>query len=367
MTTFFKVLNFFAFFTIALSNYLDSCLDSYKDSHVIKKFENWVNLHKIQAKDDHHLAHMFKNWLSNDKFIEETNSRNLTYTLGHNVYSGMNSDEFIEFMGLRINKDLLSTKKNKYLKGNIYIVQDEIIDLSDLPSSIDWRTKGVVNSVQSQDQCGSCWAFSATASLESASAIKYGKLTKLSEQQLVSCAGLKYGNLGCNGGMYDGAWNYVRDFGGQCSESSYPYTSNKGDTGSCLKDCLVVSGTKVSTYVSVKSKSDTAMMTALTVGPVSIAIEADTRSYQMYKNGIYNDFEGCNSNYKTKGATSQPNIDHAVVLIGYSSENGQDYYILRNSWGISWGENGIMRIARGSQYAPWGMCGVLYDPMYPVV
>jgi len=373
MTRFFKVLSFFALFSVALSN----CLESYRDSSVIDRFKNWIDVHKIQARDDHHLAHMFENWLSNDKFIIETNSRNLTYTLGHNAFSGMNSEEFGEFMGFKANEELLA-KGDGFLRGSIPTVsQGDVLDVSALPTSVDWRTKGVVNPVQNQMQCGSCWAFSATASLESASAIKYGSLPKLSEQQLVSCAGLKYGNLGCNGGMYDSAWNYVKDFGGQCSESAYPYTSGNGNTGSCVKSCSAVSGTKVSSYVTVTPKSDSALMTALTVGPVSIAIEADTRSFQLYSSGIYSDFEGCNANSKTKGANSQPNIDHAVVLVGYGTQNGQDYYILRNSWDTTWGDvkettNGVsnagyMLIARGSQYAPWGVCGLLYQPEYPVV
>jgi C1A family cysteine protease len=358
----YKFLSFFALFTVALSN----SLNSYRDSTVIERFKNWVEQHRIEARDDHHLAHMFDNWLSNDKFIEETNGKNLTYTLGHNAYSGMNSDEFAEFMGFRANQDSLA-KGNGNLRGAVPTVQqDEVLDLSALPTSVDWRTKGVVNSVRDQGQCGSCWAFSGTSTVESAVAIKTGHLYDLSEQQAVSCAGLKYGNLGCNGGFYDGLWNW--DKSGMCSEASYPYTSGvTKETGSCQNTCTPVSETKVASYVTVTPKSDSAMMTALTVEPVSIAIEADTRSFQLYSGKIYSDFEGCNSNSKTKGATSQPNIDHAVVLVGYGSENGQDYYILRNSWSTSWGENGYMKISRGSQYAPWGMCGLLYQPEYPVV
>lgn len=367
----------FLSFVIVLVSVGANTLNSHRDSSVIERFKNWVEEHHIFARDDHHLAHMFDNWVSNDKFIEETNSRNLSYTLGHNAFSGMNSEEFGEFMGFRANQDLLA-KGDGFLRGSIPTVQQgDVLDVSALPTEVDWRTKGVVNAVQNQASCGSCWAFSATASLESASAIKYGKLPKLSEQQLVSCAGLKYGNLGCNGGNYFSAWNYVKDVGGQCSESSYPYTSGNGDTGSCVKGCSAVSGTKVTSYVDVTPNSDSALMTALTVGPVSIAIEADTRSFQLYNGGIYSDFTGCNKNSGTKGANSQPNIDHAVVLVGYGSSSGQDYYILRNSWDTTWGDvkgttNGVsnagyMLIARGSQYGPYGMCGVLYDPMQPVV
>ena len=323
--------NLFKFFCLLASMLVVTAnsLGSYKDSSVIERFRNWVDTHNIQSRDDHHLAHMFENWLENDKFIDFTNGRNLTYTLGHNVYSGMNTEEFSEFMGFRANEELLA-KGDGNLRGSIPTVsQGEIMDLSALPTSVDWRTKGVVSAIRDQGQCGSCWAFSGTSTVESSVAIKTGHLYDLSEQQAVSCAGLKYGNLGCNGGMYDGLWKFL-EVSGQCSESSYPYTSGATQqTGSCQNTCSPVAGTKVSSYVSVTTKSDSAMMTALNVEPVSIAIEADTRSFQLYSGNIYNDFEGCNANSKTKGATSQPNIDHAVVLVGYGSENGQDYYILR--------------------------------------
>lgn len=360
MSKFLKFLGLFA----TLATFANSQI-FHQDSSVIERFKNWVDTHRIQANDDHHLAHMFENWLSNDKFIELTNAKNLTYTVGHNAFSGMNSEEFAEFMGFRANQELLA-KGDGFLRGSVPTVQQEgIMDLESLPTSVDWRTKGVVSDIRNQAQCGSCWAFSGTSTVESAVAIKTGHLYDLSEQQSVSCAGLRYGNLGCNGGYYSGLWDFSKDNNGICSEADYPYTSGNGNTGSCIKGCTPVSGTKVQSYVDVTPNSDTAMMTGLTVGPLSIAIEADQKSFQMFHSGIYNDYEGCNSNSK-KGADSQPNIDHAVVLVGYGTENGQDYYILRNSWG-DWGENGYMKIARGNQYGPYGVCGVLYDPMYPIV
>lgn len=365
MQGFLKVFSFLAVLVAVSANAFNSI--NHRDTSVIERFKNWVEMHSIQATDDHHLAHMFENWLSNDKFIIETNSLNLTYTLGHNAYSGMNSGEFGEFMGFNANGELLA-KGTEFLRGSVPTEkQTDVSNTESLPSSIDWRQKGVVNDVRDQGQCGSCWTFSGTSTVESVVAIKTGNLYDLSEQQGVSCAGLKYGNMGCNGGMYDGLWKFL-EVSGQCSEASYPYTSGTTQqTGSCQTTCTPVSGTKVASYVTVTPQSDSAMMTALTVEPVSIAIEADTRSFQLYSGNIYSDFEGCNANSKTKGPTSQPNIDHAVVLVGYGSQDGQDYYILRNSWGTGWGESGYMRIAKGEKYAPWGMCGVLYDPMYPVV
>lgn len=364
MQGFLRFFSFIAVFVVGLSNSIDTHLDTI----VVQRFKNWIEVHNIQVNDDNHLSHMFDNWLSNDKYIQETNAKNLTWIVGHNAYSGMNSEEFSEFMSFRKNQDLLS-KGTTFLRGSVPTVKQSNLDSSTLlPTSVDWRQKGVVSSVRDQGSCGSCWSFSGTATIESATAIKTGHLYDLSEQQSVSCAGLKYGNLGCGGGYYSGLWDFSKNNNGICSESSYPYTSGTtGATGSCLTTCTPITGTKVTNYVDVTPNSDSSMMTALSVEPVSIAIEADTRSFQLYSKNIYSDYEGCNKNSGTKGPNSLPNIDHAVVLVGYGSENGQDYYILRNSWSSSWGENGYMRIARGSQYGPYGMCGVLYDPMYPIV
>ncbi len=361
MQGFLKLASIFAIITNVISS----------NTPIMDRFKNWIEIHKIQARDDAHLDHIFNNWFSNDKYIEEINSKNLSYTLGHNAYSGLNSDEFTEMMGFKQNSELVE-KGTGFLRRNIKSSSSyEFLNVetqNTIQSSIDWRTKGVVGNVRDQGSCGSCWSFSGTSTIESAVAIKTGKLYDLSEQQSVSCAGIKYGNLGCNGGYYSGLWDYSKSNGGICSEDTYQYTSGKsGETGSCKTICSPISGTIVNRYVDVVPNSDSELMSALNVGTVSIAIEADTRSFQLYSSGIYNDYEGCNKNSGSKGANSLPNIDHAVVLVGYGTQENQDYYILRNSWSESWGENGYMLIGRGSKYGTYGMCGVLYDPMYPIV
>ncbi len=328
---------------------------NYRDANTLNRFSTWMNRFNIESKDEGHLSHIFDNWISNDKYIEEVNGMNLTYTLGHNAFSGMNSEEFAGYMGFVQNKEVFT----KGLRGSIPVTlveQTEVLELGALPTSIDWRNKGVVSPIRNQEQCGSCWAFSTVATLESVVAIKSGNLYDLSEQELVSCANLKngYTSLGCHGGTYENAFKYVSQEGGLASESCYPYTSGNGDSGTCKKTCSHVSGTKVSSYTTVTSYSDSAMMTALTVEPVNVAIEADSRSFQLYKSGVYTDLEGC-------GHT----LDHAVVLVGYGTDSGQDYYILRNSWDVTWGESGYMRMSRGAQNGKYGMCGVLTEPIYP--
>lgn len=334
------------------------------DPTLLSRFREWVNVHRIQILDNIHHSRIFNNWLDNDKYITETNARNLSYTLGHNAYSGMNLEEFGELMGFKLNSGMYGRHRGLRRSQNN---QQKHVDVRDLPQTVDWRTKGVVSKVRNQQQCGSCWAFSAVSTLESAVAIKTGNLHDLSEQQVVSCAGVRYGNFECNGGFYDSAWDYVKDNGGLCAESDYPYTSGNGKTGTCVKNCTPIPNTTPKSHTTVKPNSDPDLMAALVINPVSIAIEADQRSFQLYKSGIYDDYEGCNSNSKSKGPDSLPDIDHAVVLVGYGVEGDNGYYVLRNSWDTTWGEDGYMRIGRGTKYGKYGMCGVLYDPMYPVV
>jgi C1A family cysteine protease len=335
---------------------------------IFSRFQKWVDAFKIEVRDDSHLAHLFDNWVSNDKYIETINSANLSYSLGHNQFSGMNQEEFSAYMGFKENAE--DIQSGAFLRGST-VPETEYefeLDLTGLPASVDWRTKNVVGAIRDQAQCGSCWAFSGTSTVESAVAIKTGTLYDLSEQESVSCTTLKngYTNLGCNGGNYNVLWNYAKDNGGLCTEDSYPYTSGTGNTGTCLTTCKPVSAAKVASYVKVTPYSDSALMTALTIGPVSIALEADTRSFQLYNSGIYSDYTGCGG--------ANPQLDHAVVLVGYGSSNGVDYYIMRNSWGTTWGDQtdgnvnkGYMMMARGSAYGKAGLCGLLSTPMYPVV
>ncbi len=296
---------------------------------------------------------IFNNWISNDKFIEITNNKNLTYTLGHNLYSGLDSDEFNKFMGFENNQVYL---QDKNLRGSINEVQSTLSDLTSLPTSIDWVAKGAVTPVKDQGQCGSCWSFSTTGALEGAYEIKYGNLVSFSEQQLVDCdLGLRL-NHGCNGGLMDGAFSWISSNGGLCTESAYPYYSGTTKTnGACQTTCSLVSGSKITKYVDVTPNSDTAMMTALAQQPVSIAIEADQKEFQLYKSGVFT-------------GTCGTNLDHGVLVVGYGSENGNDFYKVKNSWSATWGENGYIKLGRGYQYNKGaGQCGLLMQGSYPVL
>ena len=209
-----------------------------------------------------------------------------------------------------------------------------------IPDSYDWRNYNVLTPVKNQGQCGSCWAFSSTGAVEAAYAIKTGNLTSFSEQQLMDCSG-SFGNNGCSGGIMDDSFKYLLNHK-LCSEKDYPYQAKDGTT--CNK-CPGV--TTVSGCLDVKSGDSIELRKVLLEQPVSIAIEADTFGFQFYKSGVYSGKCGTN-------------LDHGVLLVGYGTENGEDYWLVKNSWGSNWGDSGYIKIKQG-------LCGVNLQPSIPVI
>ena len=224
---------------------------------------------------------------------------------------------------------------------------------SGAPSSIDWRNKNAVTSVKDQGQCGSCWTFSSTGAVEGAWAIATGKLVDLSEQELVDCAtGISYGSHGCNGGQMEGAFKFIIE-NGQCSDSSYSYTSGVTKTGGTCQKCSPVA--HITSCSDVKPNDQISLKAAVAQQPVAVAIEADTRYFQSYSSGILT------------SSSCGTNLDHGVLIVGYGTENGQDYWNIKNSWGPSWGMNGYVKIARSSSTNDPGICGISMDPSFPTV
>jgi C1A family cysteine protease len=272
----------------------------------------------------------------NMMFIEKQNSLNTTYQLGMNQFTDFTAEEYTNILGT------YSGQVNNFCTPFNY---DNVAET--LPTSWDWRDYNVVTDVKDQGQCGSCWAFATAESVESAWAIAGNKLVSLSPQELVDCSS-SYGNMGCLGGIPQEAVQWVAD-NGLCSETDYPYET-KDDT---CKKCNTVA--KVSKCFQINSGDQVGLKHAVHKQPVMIAIEADRKVFQFYKSGILN------------SADCGTNLDHAVVIVGYGTENGQDYWLVRNSWGITWGDNGYIKLARTDSTSDIGVCGVAADAIISVV
>ena len=221
--------------------------------------------------------------------------------------------------------------------------------IQDNPASVDWRTQGYVTPIKDQGQCGSCWAFSAIASLEGQHFKASGKLVSLSEQNLVDCS-QKQGNQGCNGGLMDQAFTYIKVNNGIDTEASYPY---KAVDEKCKFKAANVGATDTG-FIDISSGSEDDLVTAIaTIGPISVAIDASQDSFQFYSSGIY-----------YESACSSTELDHGVTAVGYGSQgSGKDFYIVKNSWGTTWGDQGYIMMSRNKN----NNCGIATMSSYPTV
>jgi hypothetical protein len=283
-----------------------------------------------------HLINRFYIFKDNMEFAHIENNKGHNYTLGPNFMADYTNAEYIDTF---LNSDY--TRPKDYCKDNT---------LSTLyADSVDWVEEGAVTLVKDQGQCGSCWAFSTVGALEGKNFLNTGNLISYSEQDLVSCAS-SYGNHGCNGGMMQRAFSYVID-NGISTESDYPYTSGTTTVNGECKESYSALHIKTCFNVPANEQQLTA---ASAQQPISVSIEADQRSFQLYTKGVYDD-DSC-------GTT----LDHGVLLVGYGNMDGQDYYRVKNSWSSSWGDNGYIYLARNSiASSETGMCGIAMDASYP--
>jgi len=273
--------------------------------------------------------------------IEEHNSGNHTYKLGLNQFSHLTFEEFQQAVSLGATRPP-SLRRNADAK-----IHPSPADVSALPSSVDWVSAGAVTPVKNQGSCGSCWSFSATGSLEGAYYLKYKNLKSFSEQELVSCDTNDYG---CNGGWMDTAFEWVMSNKGLATEEDYPYTSGTGTNAKCITGKPQDKNVTPSGYVDVTPGSVKDLMSAVAQQPVSIAIQANQKAFQSYSSGVLT------------GRCGQK-LDHGVLVVGYGTSSGTDYWKVKNSWGSSWGMDGYILIERSDA----DLCGVLDAASYPTL
>ncbi|KAJ4703640.1 putative Cysteine protease [Melia azedarach] len=239
----------------------------------------------------------------------------------------------------RQTSETLSTSKDKDTSF-------EYGNLTSVPTSIDWRKKGAVTPVKDQGSCGCCWAFSAVAAMEGITQIKTGKLVSLSEQELVDC---DTQDSGCSGGLMNIAFEFIKSNRGLTTEANYPY---EGVDGTCKTKKAGRKAAAITGYKDVPANNEKALLQAVASQPVSVAIEGSGYSFQFYSTGV---FSGDCDTY----------LNHAVTAIGYgTSSAGTKYWLMKNSWGTGWGEDGYMRIQRDVA-AREGLCGLAMEPSYP--
>jgi len=252
---------------------------------------------------------------SNMDFVDAWNAGDQTSKVDLNKFADLTIAEFSKiYNGM------------KYVNNGTYTYVPSVGD-----ATVDWRTKGAVTPIKDQGQCGSCWSFSATGGLEGAHFIGMKALVSLSEQNLVDCS-TSEGNEGCNGGLMTQAFEYVKKNNGLDTEASYPYTAT-GPNACKFKAANV--GSKISSWTNVASGSEASLVTFINKGPVSVAIDASHSSFQLYTSGIY-----------YEPACSSQSLDHGVLAVGYGTDSSHDYYIVKNSWGTSWGNQGYILMSR---------------------
>lgn len=305
------------------------------------EFKEFFQKEYVNYEEYSNRLNIFKQNYEKIMFHNKNDSK--TYSLGINQFSDLTLVEFSALVKSNM-KSGATTKST--CKEYVATTTNET-----LPDEVDWREKGGVTPVKNQGQCGSCWSFSATGALEGALFQSTGKLISLSEQQLVDCS---RENSGCNGGLMDNAFYYAMD-NGLCAEEAYPYeaTENKCVAKSCSP--------AIANYKSIKcfdipENNQAALKAAVAQSPVSIAIEADKRIFQSYSSGVI------------KGSQCGTNLDHGVLIVGYGEDpKFGKYWLVKNSWDTTWGDEGYVKIERSDSDDDAGTCGIAMSASFPLL
>lgn len=327
-------------------------------------FLEWKETYnKVYESFEHEWERMMV-WIKHDEFIEKHNSQEPapSYSLGHNQYSDIPNEEFKKMFSLgqhslptevilqkhkeNVAKNLLFSQGEDYeaFKSEIRYLTEES-KKNNLPDEVDWVAAGAVTPVKNQGRCGACWAFSTTGAIEGAKFINTGELVSLSEQNLMDCDHVDHS---CEGGLMENAFQFDETFQGLCSEDDYPYLAK--DEDKCKRDCTKVPGTTVKSFIDIPESDEHGLLASIVLQPTSIAMQADSLSFQLYSGGVFDDPD----------CGSEGEIDHGVLAVGFGldEESGHKYIKVKNSWGDSWGEGGYIRLKRWSKNQ-WGTCAIL--------
>ncbi|KAG8385456.1 hypothetical protein BUALT_Bualt03G0047200 [Buddleja alternifolia] len=310
------------------------------DATMAERHEQWMANYGRVYKDDTEKATRFKIFKENVEFIDSFNNvGSRAYKLGINEFADLTNEEFrASRNGYKMASHQKSFDNTAFKYENVTAV----------PASMDWRKKGAVTGVKDQGQCGCCWAFSAVAAMEGINQLTTGKLISLSEQELVDCD-TSGEDQGCNGGLMDNAFEFILHNNGLTTESNYPY---KGTDSTCNSQKEASHAAKITGHEDVPANNESALLKAVAKQPVSVAIDASGMAFQFYSGGVFTGDCGTE-------------LDHGVTAVGYgTSEDGTKYWLVKNSWGSSWGEEGYIRMERGIS-AKEGLCGIAMEPSYP--
>lgn len=341
-------------------------LDNYDFTQYITEFKKEYRSDEISFR-----SNIFETNLRNIKHHNEDLTK--TWKQGVNKFTDRTDAELKAYLGAK------PGPKNN-IKSNIKSDINSKLkhDLQDLPTYVDWRTIGIITPVKDQGDCGSCWAFATAETLESHYALETKYLNILSEQQILDCTPNPNqcgGTGGCGGGTAELGFAKIIQMGGLASEWTYPYISYNGSDYKCSRDKFVPVATMTS-YVNIPTNDYNVMIAGLAAkGPLVVSVDAS--SWFSYESGI---FDGCNQ--------TNPDLDHAVQLVGIDHSPLGEYWIVRNSWGPKWGEAGYIRLAKSSNVTcgidltpgdgdgckngpstekVCGTCGILYDGVYPII
>ncbi|KAL7592638.1 hypothetical protein Lser_V15G32359 [Lactuca serriola] len=313
------------------------------DPTMIARHEQWMAHHGRIYTDENEKQLRFQIFKNNVAYIDAHNARSdQSYTLEVNKFADLTNDEF-------------RASRNGYKKqpdSDSHVVSGlfRYANVSAVPDEVDWRKEGAVTPVKDQGDCGCCWAFSAVAAMEGINKLENGKLVSLSEQELVDCD-IDGIDQGCEGGLMENAFQFIEKRKGLAAESVYPYT---GEDGICNTKKAAIPAAKISGHEKVPANNEKALLQAVANQPVSIAIDASGYEFQFYSGGVFT-------------GSCRTELDHAITAVGYGATmDGTKYWLMKNSWGASWGEKGYIRIKRDS-LAKEGLCGIAMDPSYPVV